>query len=182
MSDKQGYLVATPSLIAGNHPDAFNLNLNWQLAFKGMQRLGLTMRAAFFKAESAFDTQAARKIGFNPGLMPNIAENQRHRKHLQRGRKRLFDPEIDKQRFTRERSFAWIDKFRALLIRFERQDVFFLAGHFIAYAIINLRHILAQYLAISSLAIPMAAIIQIILARCCALNHRGWKCRLDAIN
>ena len=37
-----------------------------------------------------------------------------------------------------------IDKFRALLSRFEIKDVFFLGGHFIAYAMINPRHILAQ--------------------------------------
>jgi len=144
ITDAQGYIVATTGIVAGNHHDAFNLESNLQTAFKGIKRLGLTIQGAFFNADSAFDTKAARKTCFNHTVIPNIAENKRNRKQTKRGRRRLFDPEIYKQRFTSERSFAWIDKFRALLIRFDRQDVYFLGSHFIAYAMINLRHVLAQ--------------------------------------
>jgi transposase len=56
----------------------------------------------------------------------------------------LFNPEVYKRRFTSERSFAWIDKFRGLLLRFERRDAHFMGGHFIAFAMINLRHLFAQ--------------------------------------
>ncbi len=144
ITDVQGYIVATTGIVAGNHHDAFNLKLNLQTAFKGMKRLGLAIQGAFFNADSAFDTKAARKTCFNHAIIPNMAENKRNRKQPKRGRKRLFDPEVYKHRFTSERSFAWIDKFRALLIRFDRKAVFFLGGHFIAYAMINLRHVLAQ--------------------------------------
>ena len=144
ITDTQGYIVATTGIVAGNHHDAFELKLNLQTAFKGMKRLGLALQGAFFNADSAFDTKAARKVCFNHGIIPNIAENKRNRKQPKRGRRRLFDPEVYKHRFTSERSFAWIDKFRALLIRFDRKDVLFLGGHFIAYAMINLRHVLAQ--------------------------------------
>ncbi len=84
----------------------------------------------------------ARKVCFNHGLMPNIAENKRNRKTTKRGRKRLFQPQIYKLRFTIERTFAWLDKFKRLLIRFERRDLYFLTAHFIAFTLINLRHIL----------------------------------------
>jgi transposase len=143
ITDAQGYIVATTGIVAGNHHDAFNLKPNLQTAFKGMKRLGLVIRGALFNADSAFDTKAARKTCFNHGIIPNIAENQRNRQQTKPGRRRLFDQDIYKQRFTSERSFAWIDKFRALLIRFDHQDVYFLGGHFIAYAMINLRHVLA---------------------------------------
>jgi transposase len=56
---------------------------------------------------------------------------------------RLFDPAIYKQRFISERSFAWVDKFRALLIRFDRKGANFLAAHHLAFALINLRHLFA---------------------------------------
>ncbi len=36
-----------------------------------------------------------------------------------------------------------IDKFRALLVRFDLKDVHFLAGHQLAFAVINRRHVLA---------------------------------------
>ena len=61
-----------------------------------------------------------------------------------RGRKRLFNAEIYKHRYTCERSFAWIDKFRALLIRFDRKDAYFLASHHFVFAMINLRHVFAN--------------------------------------
>ena len=152
ITDAAGAIVATTPLIAGNHPvqstglcnDAFELKPHLQNACKSMQRLGLNIAGAYFNADSAFDTRAARKVCFNYGLIPNIAENKRNRKKPKRGRKRLFDPDVYKHHFASERSFAWIDKFRALLIRFDRKDAYFLGAHFIAFTLINLRHVLAQ--------------------------------------
>jgi transposase len=73
-----------------------------------------------------------------------MAENKRNRKSIKRGRKRLFNDEVYKVRFVSERSFAWIDKFRALLVRFDHKDASFLAGHYLAFALINLRHLFAK--------------------------------------
>lgn len=143
ITDGHGYIVASTQPMAGNHNDAFNLKPHLQTAFKSMKRLGLDFQGAYFNADSAFDTKAARKVCFNHGVLPNIAENRRNRKYPKRGRKRLFKPDIYKHRFTSERSFAWIDKFRALLIRFDRKDVYFMGGHYIGFAMINLRHVLA---------------------------------------
>ena len=144
ITEAKGYIVATTQIVAGNHHDAFDLKLNLQTAFKTIKGMGLTIEGAFFNADSAFDTKAARKTCFNHGVIPNIVENKRNRKQVKRGRKRLFNPDVYKRRFTCERSFAWVDKFRALLIRFERKDAYFMGGHFIAYAMINLRHVVAK--------------------------------------
>ena len=141
--DANGYILASTGMVAGNHNDAFNLKPHLQTAFKSMKRLGLNITGAFFNADSAFDTRDARRVCFNHGVIPNIAENRRNRKTPKRGRKRLFNAEVYKQRFTNERSFAWVDKFRALLIRFDRKDANFLGAHHIAFAMINLRHVFA---------------------------------------
>lgn len=143
LSDASGYIIGLSQLLAGNHNDAFELTPSLQKAFKGLKRLGLDLKGAFFNPDSAFDTKAARKVCFNHGVIPNIAENKRNRKKPKRGRKRRFDRDIYQRRFVAERSFAWIDKFRALLIRFERKDLHCLGAHFIAFAMINLRHVLA---------------------------------------
>ena len=143
ITDAQGYVVASTGIVAGNHHDAFDLKPPLQAAFKQMKRLGLTIAGAYFNADSAFDTLEARKVCFNYRVIPNICENKRNRKQTKRGRKRVFDARIYKQRFTSERSFAWIDKFRALLIRFDRKDANFLAAHHLAFALINLRHLFA---------------------------------------
>lgn len=143
ITDTQGYVVASTGIVAGNHHDAFDLKPHLQAAFRSMKQQGLTIAGTYFNADSAFDTLEARKVCFNHHVIPNICENKRNRKAAKRGRKRLFNAVIYKQRFTSERSFAWIDKFRALLIRFDRKDANFLGAHHLAFALINLRHVFA---------------------------------------
>lgn len=142
--DGQGFIIASTGIIAGNHNDAFNLKDHLQTAFKQLKQIGLEIAGAYFNADSAFDTKDARKTCFNHGLIPNIAENKRNRKKPKRGPKRFFNETVYKNRFVAERSFAWLDKFKRLLIRFERKDAYFLAAHHLAFALINLRHILAH--------------------------------------
>ena len=73
----------------------------------------MAIEDAFFNADKAFDTNAARKTCFNHGLIPNMAKNKRNWKGKKRGWKRLFDAEVYKRRFASECTFAWVDKFRA---------------------------------------------------------------------
>jgi hypothetical protein len=144
VTDAKGFIIASTGIVAGNRHDAFNLKPNLQTAFKSIKKLGLRIAGAFFNADSAFDTRDARKVCFNHGLIPNMDENKRNRKRVKRGRKRLFNPTVYKRRFSSERTFAWIDKFRALRLRDDRKDANFLGGHHIAFAMINLRHLLAN--------------------------------------
>ena len=142
--DGHGFIIATTGIVAGNHNDAFNLKPHLQEAFKFMKRIGLDILGAYFNADAAFDTKAARKTCFNHGVIPNIDENKRNRKKTKPGPKRLFNKEVYKHRFSSERTFAWVDKFRALLVRYEQREVYFLGAHFIAFAMINLRHVIHQ--------------------------------------
>ena len=143
-TDANGFIIATTDLVAGNHNDAWHLKQHLQQAFKFMKQLDLPIDGAFFNADPAFDTKDARKTCFNHGLIPNIKANRRNRKSIKRGPKPFFNPEVYKRRFVSERTFAWVDKFRALLIRFDRSDHAFMGAHFIAFAMINLRHMLAS--------------------------------------
>ena len=144
ITDASGLILATTGIVAGNHNDAFELKDNLRAAFKFIKRLGIAIAGSYFNADAAFDTKAARATCFNHKLIPNIVENTRSRKHPKRGRKRLFNPEVYKLRFTCERTFAWIDKFRALLVRFDRKAIHFMGAHYIVYSLINLRHLLAD--------------------------------------
>ena len=143
ITDKNGNILASTGIIAGNHNDAFQLKQNLQNAFKSMKKLGLNFEGAYFNADAAFDTKDARKACFNHGLIPNIAENKRNRKKAKRGRKRLYNKEIYKRRYAVERSFAWVDKFRSLMIRHEVKEENFLGSHFVAFAMVNLRNLIS---------------------------------------
>jgi hypothetical protein len=82
-----------------------------------------------------------RKAIFNRGTIPNIPENSRGRKKPKRGRKQRFNPAIFEERFrTIERVFAWEDRFRRLLLRFEHLSQVHYAFKTLVYTMINLRH------------------------------------------
>ena len=71
--------------------------------------------------DGVYDCSRNRKAIFNRGMVPNINPNPRNRQSTKRGRKPFFDAAIFKERFnTIERVFGWEDKFRHLLLRFER--------------------------------------------------------------
>jgi transposase len=105
------------------------------------KQVGLDLRHTIFSWDGVYDSRANRKAIFNRGMVPNIPENRRGRKTPKRGRKPIFDPAIFQERFrTIERVFAWEDKFRRLLLRFERISELHYALKSLAYTMINLRH------------------------------------------
>lgn len=105
------------------------------------QSVGIDLSSTIVSLDGAYDCAANRKAIFNRKMVPNINENPRGRKHTKRGRKRLFDAAISQERFdTIERVFAWEDKFKRLLLRFERISELHYALKSLAYTMINLRH------------------------------------------
>jgi transposase len=103
--------------------------------------LGESLTGLVASFDSAYDNRSSRKMIFNAGMIPNIKENPRNRKKTKRGRKRFYNDQIFQERFeTVERVFAWEDKFKRLLIRFERISLHHFGLKLIAYTLINLRH------------------------------------------
>jgi transposase len=105
------------------------------------QVVGLELKGSIVSLDGIYDSRSNRKAIFNRGMIPNIPENRRGRKQPKRGRKRIFEKTIFQERFyTIERVFAWEDKFRRLLLRFERISRLHYALKSLAYTLINLRH------------------------------------------
>src|SRR5271156_541578 len=103
--------------------------------------VGLELQGTIVSLDGAYDCRQNRKAIFNRGMLPNINANPRGRKSAKRGRKPLFNADIFKERFdTIERVFGWEDKFRRLLLRFERLSQLHYAFKTLAYTMINLRH------------------------------------------
>ena len=144
MTDRNGYILATTDLIAGNHNDSYELKRTLRTIFSSLRRLGLSYQGAYFNADSSFDTRDARKMLWNAGVIPTIPTNIRNRKTVKRGRKRHYRKEIYQHRFVSERTFAWIDVFKTLLVRFERKATYCLGFHHLAFSLLNLRDKLAK--------------------------------------
>jgi transposase len=109
-------------------------------ALKQMARqVGLDLKGAYLNLDGGFDSAHDRKTILNAGLIPNIPENPRNRKRTKRGRKRFFNAALHALRMCVERTFAWEDKFKRLLLRFERIQQRHYGMKLMAYTLINLR-------------------------------------------
>ncbi len=101
---------------------------------------GLPVHGSHLNGDSAFDSHSLRKICFNRGVVTNVKANKRNQKKMPRGRERLFDEVLYRLRAGVERLFAWVDVYRTLLVRFERNNAYSMGWHHLAFALINLRH------------------------------------------
>jgi transposase len=122
-----------------NEADMVLLPQGLQALKKVAKEIGVDLRGAYLNLDGGFDSARNRKMIFNAGMIPNITENPRNRKTTKRGRKRLFNAEIHALRVQVERTFAWEDKFKRLLLRFERIQQRHYGMKLMAYTLINLR-------------------------------------------
>lgn len=137
--DKHGYVLSPLTIAPVNEVDLMLLPAGLK-DLKGVAReAGLDLTGAVLNLDAGFDSKANRKCVFNAGLIPNIKENPRNRQKPKRGRPRFFDEVLYKLRFIVERTFAWEDKFKRLLLRFETKQSRHLGFKLIAFTLINLR-------------------------------------------
>jgi hypothetical protein len=122
-----------------NEADMVLLPKGLQASKKVAKQVGLDLRGAYINLDGGFDSTHNRKLIFNAGMIPNIKENPRNRQTTKRGRKRLFNEAIHTLRARVERTFAWEDKFKRLLLRFERIQQRHYGMKLMAYTLINLR-------------------------------------------
>ena len=139
--DRNCNVIAPFATAPGNRHESPLLSKALSQVTRIAQTVGLELGNTTVSLDSAYDSRANRKAIFNRGMIPNIPENRCGRKTSKRGRKPLFKSAIYEERFfTIERVFAWEDKFRRLLLRFERIGRLHYALKTLAYTTINLRH------------------------------------------
>jgi transposase len=139
ITDNNGYVLSPLPVAHVNEADMILLpdGLN---ALKRVAKLtGFVLTGSYLNLDGGFDSKHNRKVIFNAGMIPNIPENPRNRKTTKRGRKRLFNQAIHALRARVERTFAWEDKFKRLLLRFERIQQRHYGMKLMAYTLINLR-------------------------------------------
>jgi transposase len=139
MTENQGYVLAPVPVAPVNETDMVLFPEGLQALKQGAKEVGLDLRGAYVNLDGGCDSSRHRKCIFNAGMIPNIKENPRNRKHTKRGRKRFFNAAIHALRMQVERICAWEDKFKRLLLRFERIQQRHYGMKLMAYTLINLR-------------------------------------------
>jgi hypothetical protein len=106
---------------------------------QGAKEVGVDLRGAYRNLEGGFASAHHRQGRFHAGLLPHLPENPRNRQRPKRGRKRLCNAAMHALRMRVERTFAWADTFKRLLLRFERIQRRHYGMKLLAYTWINLR-------------------------------------------
>src|SRR2546421_7357283 len=139
MTENNGYVLAPVPVAPVNETDMVLFPEGLKALKKVAKEVGLDLKGADLNLDGGFDSAHNRKCIFHAGLIPNVKENPRNRKRPKRGRKRLFNEAIHALRMRVERTFAWEDKFKRLLLRFERIQQRHYGMELMAYTLINLR-------------------------------------------
>ena len=137
--DNHGYVLAPVPVAPVNETDMILLPQGLHALKQVAKEVGLDLKGAYLNLDGGFDSAHNRKCIFNAGMIPNIKENPRNRKTTKRGRKRLFNAATHALRMRVERTFAWEDKCKRLLLRFERIQQRYYGMQLLAYTMINLR-------------------------------------------
>src|SRR5499433_3169217 len=139
MTDNNGYVLAPLPVAPVNETDIVLLRKGLHALKQVAKEVGVDLRGAYLNLDGGFDSTPNRKCMFNAGMIPNIQENPRHRKRTKRGRTRLFNAAIHALRTRVDRTFAWEDKFKRLLLRFEHLQQRHCGLKLMAYTLIKVR-------------------------------------------
>jgi transposase len=139
ITDNNGYMLSPLPVAPVNETDMVLLPDGLKALKRVAKTVGLDLRGAYLNLDAGFDSTHNRKCIFNAGMIPNIKENPRNRKCTKRGRKRFFNAAIHTLRTRVDRTFAWEDKFKRLLLRFEHMQPRHFGMKLIAYTLINVR-------------------------------------------
>lgn len=137
LTDKNGLPIAMSEPIAGNHNDLFDIENVFQKMVEDMHSVGINPNGLFMNADAGFDSHSLRKMCKGHGIIANIDFNKRNSKTAEY--EYLLDDKLYKERFSVERTNAWIDAFKSLLVRFETKSETWASLHYLAFCLILLR-------------------------------------------
>ena len=129
--------IACSLPLSGEHHDNYNLLDEFKGMLKNIQSSQIAIPGLFLNADSSFDTIDFRNLCAQYEIFDNIAHNKRNGYQCNS----FFDELLYKQRFVIERTNAWIDAFKALLVRFEKKSKHWLSLNIIAFIVILLRQL-----------------------------------------
>lgn len=143
--DNPGVMLAMATPQEGQHHDLFEIQSLFTQLCQLLQAAGVEMKGVFLNADPGFDAKAFREVCQQKEIQANIKPNPRHQKEETLEDTYLedtyFDEQLYKRRVVIERANAWIDSFKALLVRFETLVITWLALHLLAFLVLFLKKI-----------------------------------------
>lgn len=140
LTDNQGVPLACSAPIAGNHHDCYEILDSMQVMNETFKEAKLSWEGIFMNADAGFDCGVLRRWANSQGIQANFDFNKRNAKQ-ENVQYCYFDKLLYQNRFVIERTNAWIDGFKTLVVRYEKLADTWMAMHYLAFSIIFLRKI-----------------------------------------
>ena len=143
MCDNQGVILGMSTPQEGQHHDLFEIQNLFDEICNILKAAGINLKGLFLNADPGFDSNEFKEACQKEEIIPYVKLNPRNsvnQEPYQSG-SHIFDDELYKDRSVIEHANAWIDGFKALLVRFEFLVRNWMALHFMAFSVIFLRKI-----------------------------------------
>ncbi|GHV17179.1 hypothetical protein FACS1894169_11990 [Bacteroidia bacterium] len=136
--DRSGVPLAISNPVSGNHHDLYNIEETLGELFSTLTVAGINLDGLFVNADSGFDSEDFRKICCRHGIFANVDFNSRNGSTND---DILLDDMLYRERYSIERTNAWLDSFRSLLNRFDTTLSSWKSFNYIAFTVIFLKKI-----------------------------------------
>ena len=138
VTDRQGIPLVMSTPVSGSHNDVYNISKVIPELFSGLKASALSASGLFLNADAGFGTEQFRRGCHEHEVFPNVAFNKRRGKQRE---EEFLDELLYKQRYTIERTNAWMDSYRSVLNRFDTTLSSWKAWNYIAFVLILLKKI-----------------------------------------
>jgi len=137
-TDSKGIPVAMSQIMKGNHHDSYKIEKNMREMFADLECSKIETNALFLNADAGFDCKGFRQICKDYEVIPNVKHNPRGSKLS--ASEYIMDDKLYQERFVIERTNAWLDGFKTLLVRYEKTVQNWKSFHYIAFALILIKN------------------------------------------
>ena len=136
LTDRQGLPLAMSEPVAGNHNDIFDIEVQFEIVTATLEEAQIPVEGLFLNADAGFDTKEFRRACEKKEINANVCQNKRNG---DKDRDDYFDQELYDERYSIERTNAWMDSFRSLLNRFDTTVTSWKGFNYLAFVVIALK-------------------------------------------
>lgn len=137
LTDRQGLPIAMSSPKSGEHHDVHDIESVMDTMVDDLEKANIRVDGLFLNADAGFDCDILRSMLERKEIIPNICINKQ--------RKDMDDIMVDDmlyaERYSIERTNAWMDSYRSVLNRFDTTLASWESWNYLTFAVILLKKI-----------------------------------------
>ena len=119
LCDNTGQMLVVSEAQSGEHNDLYDVDRLFTEMINILEQADIDCKGIFVNADPGFDSEELKQVCADNEIELNVKPNQRNLKQ-QSDKYRYFDEQLYKRRTKIEHANAWMDAFKALLIRYEK--------------------------------------------------------------